>query len=818
VAKLKFKTSQQPVKLWSITGYPLFPAMVGLWFGALFGLGILAIRLSLLEDLIIMSQLPLIVHAATPPLGMFARVLLALAMAALGTVLGMVLAFRLRKRRSPERETAREGSSGEVNRSENVQLLRTRDRHPDAPPRRPISAHEELGEAADAAQADFPGRRRSVAAMMTAAAHLSATDIADPHASADLPADPLSEPPDENSPRVLNLAEIGLNQQSGHISAALELDPFAEPPMPPRATVAGDRVEPVANPPFPVSTAVDPEQAAFHHAAPEQNMAPAYSTPLFASPAVVSSPIAERLSEVELTTAIDPVPAPKSERPERKSLARPLPQPGSDPTKRQIFRVPLSADLPLAPASVRKPVPEVGEDPVASVAQALATPPVPPAATAHSLRADHASAAQVEHGPSALAPDRLGQHERAAPDPLGMAQPLASLDSPLPSMTDQHQILQILEAGGPAVPLSDDSLSPPFAAPPLPGVLSGANPASVITTSLFDPVKPAGLFSSGASGSNFPPAPAAALIELDQALPVPQLDQTAPSPGPIVAKAPVDTAIHSAVAADPAALPTPILAGLDIAELDIAELDIAGLTERLRAAMHQRNHARRPASAMLSKTSPKAVAAPRMAISPIPTAQGFAPAEGAEVGVKPAPSPDPSIAGPDQAGGTFTADHPLPPVTPAKPAAVPLALRPLETEALDEVESDFLRSLLPPRRSELPADAADSSVITRPNPGALPTPASSAAESAPFAQPVWLVADELGGSAAEATGPAAEPVVIFPGQLARPLEPEARTAPVKIDEISALPAQEPGLSANPEETEQALRDALVKLQRMSGTA
>ena len=124
-----------------ITSSPLFPAVVALWFGALFGLGSLAVRPSLLENLVLKSHIDLIVPAAAPPLGITARILLALVLAALGAVLGIVLARRL-SRPAPE---IHERKRGAKDLAAQMPRVRSRDAHPDAPARRPISAHEELG-------------------------------------------------------------------------------------------------------------------------------------------------------------------------------------------------------------------------------------------------------------------------------------------------------------------------------------------------------------------------------------------------------------------------------------------------------------------------------------------------------------------------------------------------------------------------------------------------------------------------------------------------------------------------------------------------
>ena len=158
---------RKPANAKPITSNPLFPAVVALWFGAAFGLGSLAVRPSLLEELVLNSHIDLIIPAAAPPLGVTARIFLALIMAALGATLGIMLARRL-TRPKPEVYERKRGARDLAATMPNV---RSRDAHPDAPARRPISAHEELGGEApledDRAPAVGPGmlanRRRALA-------------------------------------------------------------------------------------------------------------------------------------------------------------------------------------------------------------------------------------------------------------------------------------------------------------------------------------------------------------------------------------------------------------------------------------------------------------------------------------------------------------------------------------------------------------------------------------------------------------------------------------------------------------------------------
>ncbi|MDG2002299.1 MAG: hypothetical protein P8J20_03115 [Novosphingobium sp.] len=90
-----------------ISRHPLFPATVALWFGALFGVGSMAIRPSLIEQAVLAVQLQTIIPSAEPPLGATTQILLALAMAGVGGVLGALLARRIARPRSTKTERKR---------------------------------------------------------------------------------------------------------------------------------------------------------------------------------------------------------------------------------------------------------------------------------------------------------------------------------------------------------------------------------------------------------------------------------------------------------------------------------------------------------------------------------------------------------------------------------------------------------------------------------------------------------------------------------------------------------------------------------------
>lgn len=131
-----------------ISRHPLFPATVALWFGALFGLGSLAIRSTALEAAVLSTGLDVLVPAAAPPLGATARILLALAMAGLGGLIGAVFAARIARHRPEPRERRRGAVS-------NAGGFATGNRHEGR--RRPLAVEPEYAPAIVDEWAPLPG-------------------------------------------------------------------------------------------------------------------------------------------------------------------------------------------------------------------------------------------------------------------------------------------------------------------------------------------------------------------------------------------------------------------------------------------------------------------------------------------------------------------------------------------------------------------------------------------------------------------------------------------------------------------------------------
>lgn len=243
-------TKRKPAKGKPITSHPLFPAVVALWFGALFGLGSLAIRPSLFEGLVVRSGIDLIVPAAAPPLGVTARILIALVMSSLGALLGVLLAWRMLRPKAEVRQRKR----GATVAGETV--------------RRPISAHDELGDSLDgaAAQAGFvAGRRRPLAV--------------DPE---DVPFEPIDFAPlPGGQPQIFDIAAARLTPVE-----EAQLAPVEEMPLDLGAFPLPAAPEPAAVQPIPPAPAV----AAAPFAAP-QGQIPAQPAP-FAFPGTEPLPAA----------------------------------------------------------------------------------------------------------------------------------------------------------------------------------------------------------------------------------------------------------------------------------------------------------------------------------------------------------------------------------------------------------------------------------------------------------------------------------------------------------------------------------------------
>lgn len=213
----KHKRKQAPAE--PISKHQLFPAVVALWFGALFGLGSLAVRPALIESLVISSRIDLIVPAAAPPLGITARILIALIMAAIGSGIGIAIARRL-ARPKPEHQEHK-GDAGSV--IEESGRLRGGNHYTDVPVRQPLSISEDLGD--DAGARTLARRRRSLTV------EHGEVDFV-PHDMAPLPG---------SVPQILDIGAVRLSPEAAE--APLDLGDFAAQMPEPLAPAASSPVQ-----------------------------------------------------------------------------------------------------------------------------------------------------------------------------------------------------------------------------------------------------------------------------------------------------------------------------------------------------------------------------------------------------------------------------------------------------------------------------------------------------------------------------------------------------------------------------------------------
>ncbi len=129
-----------------ISAHPLFPAIVALWFAALFGLGTFVLPSALFERLVTAINLPSLIASTAPPLGFTAHLMIACAAAIAGAAAGYLLARKVSGNMVPAPKRSR----------------RPVQSHPapfsaGRPVNRPISAMEELGsQGLDEPVADAP--------------------------------------------------------------------------------------------------------------------------------------------------------------------------------------------------------------------------------------------------------------------------------------------------------------------------------------------------------------------------------------------------------------------------------------------------------------------------------------------------------------------------------------------------------------------------------------------------------------------------------------------------------------------------------------
>lgn len=113
-----------------VSAHPAFPTIVALWFAALLGIGSLVLPTVLFERASEATGLSSIIVAAQPPLGVTARIVIALVAAGIGVFSGLTIAGRVKAAHTPHASPQRSSAALDAGK---------------AAPKRPISALEELG-------------------------------------------------------------------------------------------------------------------------------------------------------------------------------------------------------------------------------------------------------------------------------------------------------------------------------------------------------------------------------------------------------------------------------------------------------------------------------------------------------------------------------------------------------------------------------------------------------------------------------------------------------------------------------------------------
>jgi hypothetical protein len=168
------KSAAQP----PVSAHPAFPVIVAVWFAALLAIGSAVLPLSMFENLALSSGLADSFAAAQPPLGTGTRIAVAVVGAALGALLGIFVARKVAAATVPGTVTPE------------VTAARFS-------PKRPLSAHDELGEdGIDALDEELAAPRETLSARRRAFVPEEASPDSEFAELAPFPAE-ISEPANE---------------------------------------------------------------------------------------------------------------------------------------------------------------------------------------------------------------------------------------------------------------------------------------------------------------------------------------------------------------------------------------------------------------------------------------------------------------------------------------------------------------------------------------------------------------------------------------------------------------------------------------------
>ncbi|HUD30487.1 MAG TPA: hypothetical protein VMQ93_16585 [Novosphingobium sp.] len=325
-----------------ISRHPLFPAIVALWAGALFGLASIVVSPSVIESLVLATGIHKVIPMAAPPLGTTTRILLALAATGLGGAIGFLAARRLaRPAVVPE-------AAGEPE----------------------TAAPSQDATAESATPGRIAGRRRALA--LNAAEDVAPFDDHAPVPGRDAPADDLAMP----APQILNVAEFDLD---GFEDAPAE--PAASPAFRPRiaAIEIGDAEADAALPAW-----LDAETA-WHEPEAEPDVLPSIPAGVQGFQQVFQAQLHD--TPAEDTVAEDTVAENAVEEDEDENAPAAQPAPGFKLLPRLQSGEPVTAEVSYPPFAAPAPVESPPAEPevVAEITDEIADEPVaivPPVADA----------------------------------------------------------------------------------------------------------------------------------------------------------------------------------------------------------------------------------------------------------------------------------------------------------------------------------------------------------------------------------------------------------------------------------------------------